>query len=334
MLFRSEHPQPHVIFGLHRGPNGANIVSAWHPEATSVECVFEEAVDVPLARILGGLWTCTLPQHCELATVPRYALRFRFAATDSCWVLPDDPYRFVPGLDPEALWRFRTGEHERLHELLGARACVREGVRGTQFAVWAPSARSVRVVGDFCAWDGRLLPMRRLGGDSGVWELFVPGVGPGAEYSFELLDIDGTMRTRCDPLARVMRLPLGRAVVAAPGAKPTDEAWMERRRNCDIRRQPLSIYEVHLGSWRRDGERIPTLVELAPLLVAHVRQLGLTHLELMPVSEHAWYPSWGYQPTGLYAVASRYGTPDELRAFVSYCHTHDIGVILDWCPAT
>ena len=228
---------------------------------------------------------------------------------------------------------------ESLHEVLGAQPCVCEGERGTQFALWAPNARSVRVmIRDFM--DGSL-PMRRLscvasvGSVSGIWAAFAPGVGPGAHYSFDVVDCNGKLCTKADPLARGVASSShpSLSVVASPSNfQFTDAMWMQRRAVADMRRQPVAIYEVHLGSWRRSGDQLLNLQQLASPLVAHVKQLGFTHIELMPVAEHAYYGSWGYQSTGLYAVAARYGTPDELRTFVNFCHVHEVGVILDWCP--
>src|SRR5690606_5557734 len=207
---------------------------------------------------------------------------------------------------------------------------------GTAFAVLAPNAKRVSVVGEFKQWDGRLFPMRSLG-SSGIWELFVPGVGSGAIYKYEIKTQNGDLRIKTDPLARRMQNPPETAsIVFASSFEWNDEAWMKERAKSDIRRQPLSIYELHLGSWRHvdNGERRSlSYREIAEPLVNHVKALGFTHVELLPITEHAFYPSWGYQVTGYYAPTARYGTPDDFRYFVDYCHQHGIGVIIDWVPA-
>jgi 1,4-alpha-glucan branching enzyme len=214
---------------------------------------------------------------------------------------------------------------------------VHEGTAGTAFAVWAPSARSVRVVGDFNLWDGRVCPMRSLG-SSGVWELFVPGVAPGDKYKFEVAGADGRLRLKADPMARGTEVPPGTAsvVVAEDSYEWGDRAWLERRATTDPVNQRMSAYEVHLGSWRRvpgEGDRPLTYLELAEQLPDYVADLGFTHVELMPVAEHPFGGSWGYQVTSYYAPTARYGSPDEFRALVDALHAKGIGVIVDWVPA-
>ncbi len=209
---------------------------------------------------------------------------------------------------------------------------------GVAFAVWAPNARRVSVVGDFCGWDGRLFPMRQLGG-SGVFELFVPDLEPGELYKFEILTPQHTLRLKTDPYAAAMERQPGTAsrVVAPSAYRWSDAAWMTTRRTRrDPAREPMATYEVHLGSWARvanEGNRSLTFREIAPRLAAHVRDLGFTHLELLPIMEHPFEGSWGYQVTGYFAPAARLGTPDDFRFFVDTCHQHGLGVILDWVPA-
>jgi len=212
-----------------------------------------------------------------------------------------------------------------------------DGVAGVSFAVWAPNARRVSVVGDFCGWDGRIFPMRMMG-SSGVWELFVPGIGPDALYKFELLTREGALRLKTDPFAAKLEQAPGTAsIVQAEDTYPwNDAAWMQERPTVDHLRAPMSIYEVHLGSWARvpeEGNRILSYGEIAPRLAEHVSSLAFTHVELMPVMEHPFYGSWGYQVSGYYAPSSRYGTPDDFRYLVDTLHQHGIGVILDWVPA-
>ena len=248
-----------------------------------------------------------------------------------------DPYRFLPTLGDMDLHLAGEGRHEELYAKLGAHVVEHQGVQGTAFAVWAPSARSVSVVGDFNSWDGRLHPMRSLG-SSGIWELFLPGVGSGTNYKYEILAADGRdpaqgrpgrVRDRAAAQDRVGRLRvelrLGRRRMAgASGANTTQVD------------QPISIYEVHLGSWRlnpMEGNRSLTYLELADELAAYAKDMGFTHIELMPVMAHPFSGSWGYQVTGYFAPTPRYGSPDEFRAFVDRLHQAGLGVILDWVPA-
>jgi 1,4-alpha-glucan branching enzyme len=241
----------------------------------------------------------------------------------------DDPYRFWPTLGDVDLHLIGEGTHRRLWDALGAHARRHEGVDGTAFAVWAPAARSVRVVGDFNGWNGRAHPMRLLG-SSGVWELFVPGAGPEHHYKFEVNGSDGRVALKADPLARAAELPPGAASIITTSSHVWgDGVWIDHRLRDDPVRAPLTIYEVHLGSWRPGlGYR-----EIAPLLADHVIDLGFTHVELLPIAEHPFGGSWGYQVSSYYAPTARYGTPDDFRWFVDHLHQRGIGVIIDWVPA-
>jgi 1,4-alpha-glucan branching enzyme len=257
------------------------------------------------------------------------------ASTDSD-VTPSDPARFPATLADLDLHLIAEGTHHGLWSVLGAHIRTVAGMTGTSFAVWAPNARAVSVVGDFNGWDGRRCPLRSLGG-TGIWEAFIPNVGIGALYKFEIRTREGQLRIKTDPVARQMeRSPGTASVVEFSTYAWQDAEWLAARAQGDIRRQPVSIYEVHLGSWARipeDQNRMLSYRELAPRLVAHALFFGFTHLELMPVAEHAYYPSWGYLVTGYFAPTSRYGSPDDFRHFVDYCHTHGIGVLIDWVPA-
>ncbi|TMB57660.1 MAG: 1,4-alpha-glucan branching protein GlgB, partial [Chloroflexi bacterium] len=225
--------------------------------------------------------------------------------------------------------------HPRPWQVLGARAGQSAGQAGVFFSLWAPGARRVSVVGDFCAWDARRWPMRRLTG-AGVWERFVPGLEAGARYKFSVLGADRRRRLKADPFGRAMdHTPGTSSRVAAPSRhRWRDGSWMERRGGIDWQRAPMNIYEVHLGSWRRrrDGSWL-TYPELGRRLAEHCRRLGFTHVELMPIAEHPYDGSWGYQVTGFHAPTSRFGTPDQLRAMVDHLHRSGIGVVLDWVPA-
>ncbi|MDQ6839314.1 MAG: 1,4-alpha-glucan branching protein GlgB [Actinomycetota bacterium] len=251
----------------------------------------------------------------------------------------DDPYRSWPTLGDLDLHLFGEGRHRRLWEVLGAHTRSHDGMVGTSFAVWAPNARAVRVVGEWNFWDGRVHPMRSLG-SSGVWELFVPGVAPGSRYKYELVAADGEVILKADPMANATEVPPATAsVVAAPSAhRWGDQDWMKARATGDPLAQPMSVYEVHLGSWLHTsdghgGGRPLTYRELAEKLPAYVAELGFTHVELMPVAEHPFAGSWGYQISAYYAPSSRGGSPDDFRALVDAFHSQGVGVIVDWVPA-
>jgi 1,4-alpha-glucan branching enzyme len=310
-------------------------VRAYHPDAAGVDCLLAdgETHEVhSMQRVGGGLFAVFLPGE----TLPlRYRFRFRFADGNT-WERRD-PYAFLPTLGDVDLHLFNEGTHRRLWERLGAHPRTVDGVEGVAFAVWAPNARRVSVIGDFCGWDGRLLPMRLLG-SSGVYELFVPDVRPGAIYKYEIVTREGLPRVKTDPFAFHMEVPPGTAsCVAAEGTYDwSDDGWMTGRERRDLPREPVLIYEAHLASWARvpeEGNRSLTYREIAPRLAAHVKALGFTHVELLPVSEHPYGGSWGYQVSGYYAPTSRFGKPDDFRYLVDTLHQAGVGVILDWVPA-
>jgi 1,4-alpha-glucan branching enzyme len=324
LVVRRDHPDPHHVLGAH--PEGAGVVvRAFRPDAERVRVrpEHDEAVELE-RRHPAGLFEGVLAGE----SLPlRYRLEVGYP--DGLTVELDDPYAFLPTLGELDLHLAAGGRHEHLYEKLGAHVREIDGVAGTAFAVWAPNARSVSVVGDFNSWDGRLHPMRSLGA-SGIWELFLPGVGENANYKFEVRNQNGTVHLRADPLAQATEPPPKTAsVVTRSHHRWGDADWLEERRASDQLRRPISIYEVHLGSWR------PGLsyLELAEQLGDYVRDLGFTHVELLPVMEHPFTGSWGYQVTGFFAPTARYGTPDDFRAFVDALHRQGIGVILDWVPA-
>jgi 1,4-alpha-glucan branching enzyme len=333
-LRAADHGDPHRVLGAHPARAGSEpgaVVRAFHPDAVAVACLTGDVGVHPMTALGGGVFGVFLPG----ATPPlRYRLRFAFA-NGAAWER-EDPYRFLPTLGDVDVHLFSEGTHRRLWQALGAHPHHADGVSGTRFAVWAPTARRVSVVGDFCGWDGRLLPMRALGA-SGIFELFVPGVEPGALYKYEIATQGGDLRLKSDPLAFAMEPPPGSASrVVASSYAWADADWLAARASRDPTREPIAIYEAHLGSWARvpeEGNRVLGYREIAPRLAAHARRFGFTHVELLPVAEHAFYGSWGYQVTGFYAPTSRYGSPDDLRFLVDTCHRHGLGVILDWVPA-
>ncbi|HYM52840.1 MAG TPA: 1,4-alpha-glucan branching protein GlgB [Candidatus Dormibacteraeota bacterium] len=329
-LVHGEEPDPHAVLGPHPLEDGS-VVRAFHPEASGIELLRSGEAPMPMEALGDGLWAAFLPGPAAPAP---YRLRLRFPA-GSDWE-HDDPYRFGPTLGELDLHLFNEGTHERLWEVLGAHPRTIEGTAGVSFAVWAPNARGVRVVGDFTRWDGRLFPMRVLG-TSGVWELFVPDIGTGELYKFEVVGHDGVVRLKADPLAFAMQVrpeTASRVWDVSHDDTWTDGPWLAARATRDPYRAPMAAYEVHLGSWMRrpDGSWLGYR-EAAAQLIAHCRRFGFTHVELLPVAEHPFDGSWGYQVTGYYAPTARFGSPDDFRAMVDALHNAEIGVIVDWVPA-
>ncbi|MEJ7925296.1 1,4-alpha-glucan branching protein GlgB [Sphingobium sp. AN641] len=271
-----------------------------------------------------------------VAITAHEVLRYRAVYADGEEYWMTDPYGFGPVLGPLDDHFLAEGSHHRLFDKLGAHPIVHEGVPGTHFAVWAPNARRVSVVGEFNRWDGRRAVMRRRA-DAGVWEIFLPDIGPGCAYKYELLGADGTLLPlKADPFAFGSELrPATASIVTAPLTHEWgDAAHRDHWASLDIRRQPISIYEVHAGSWQRaeDGGFLDWDA-LAARLIPYVVHMGFTHIEFMPIAEHPYDPSWGYQTTGLYAPSARFGEPEGFARFVDGAHQAGIGVILDWVPA-
>ncbi|MFE1959804.1 1,4-alpha-glucan branching enzyme [Streptomyces sp. NPDC059479] len=326
-LLGGAHHDPHGLLGAHPVKDGV-LFRTLRPYARAVTVVAEEpAVRAELHDDGDGFFSGVLP----LRTVPEYTLLVRYSdATEQ----PDelevqDPYRFLPALGELDLHLIGEGRHEELWRALGARPMVHQGVTGTRFTVWAPNAQGVRISGDFNYWDGTALPMRSLG-SSGVWELFVPGIGEGALYKFDITRPDGSHTLRADPMARRTEVPPATASVVTESHHVwRDEEWLAHRADRPVHEAPFSVYEVHLASWRPGL----TYRQLAAQLPAYVKDLGFTHVELMPVAEHPFGGSWGYQVTGFYAPTSRMGTPDDFRHLVDALHRAGIGVIVDWVPA-
>lgn len=325
-LQQGRHHDPFALLGRHDEGDSAHFL-ALLPGAVSAEIV-EPGVSLA-RRPDSDLFEGAAPASM---VPPRYRLRWQDGdgASHTAW----DPYCFPPQLDDRELRAFTDGSHRQAWRLLGARAWQADGIDGVLFSSWAPNAERVSVVGDFNRWDGRRHPLRSRG-ESGIWELFVPGLAAGTLYKFELRNRDdGTLHVKADPYARQCEFrPATASVVAAPTRHAwSDAGWLEQRAAADWLHAPLTIYEVHLGSWRRPDGRIPTYRELADELVPYVADLGFTHLELLPVTEHPYDASWGYQTTGYFAPTSRFGTPDDFRALVDACHAAGIGVLLDWVP--
>ncbi|MFN2504951.1 MAG: alpha-amylase family glycosyl hydrolase, partial [Acidimicrobiales bacterium] len=324
-VIAGRHRDPHQVLGFHDGR-----VIAYRPAACAMQVILPSGVQVEM-RLLheAGVYVTEAPE-----AESGYRLRAEYPQGDAHEFV--DPYRFGPTVGDQDLHFFGEGRHRNLWKVLGANVRTHEGEAGTSFAVWAPAARAVSVVGDFNSWDGRLHPMRSLG-SSGIWEIFLPDVGGGALYKFEILTQDGHLRMKADPFAfETQPPPSTDSVVHFSRHRWADRAWIERRREVEPHGKPMSIYELHLGSWRLntlEDNRSLTYAELADELAAYVNDLGFTHVELMPVMEHPYAGSWGYQVSGYFAPTARHGTPDEFRALVDSLHGQGIGVIVDWVPA-
>ena len=336
-LLSGDCRDPHSLLGAHPltiGQEEGLVVRAHHPESTAATLLLPDGPPVEMELIdPRGLHAVFLAG----ATFPLAGYSLELSLPGGLVVQRDDPYRFIPTLGDVDLHLAGEGRHYRLYEKLGAHLRCIDGVDGVSFAVWAPNARRVSVVGLFNGWDGRVHTMRCLG-SSGIWELFVPGLDRGELYKYEIKTERGDLRIKTDPVAFAMELrPKSASVVwGLPRHRWGDDSWMADRQHGDLRESPMAIYEVHLGSWMRgasEDNRWLSYRELAPRLVDHAREHGFTHLELMPIAEHAYDPSWGYQTTGYFAPTCRYGTPEDFCYLVDLCHQHGIGVILDWVPA-
>ncbi|MFN2415312.1 MAG: 1,4-alpha-glucan branching protein GlgB [Pyrinomonadaceae bacterium] len=330
-LLALDSPDPHAILGAHPTPAGV-AVRAYRPDAERVELMVEGEAPRELTRTHpAGFFEILLEGRAELFP---YRLRSRYPG--GAQFTHRDPYAFMPTLGSFDEHLFGEGRHWNLYEKLGAHPRDLGGVGGVSFAVWAPNADGVSVVGDFNSWDGRLHQMRRLGA-SGIWEIFIPDLGQGALYKYEMHRRGGLAFLKADPYALFAEVPPATSsIVFKPGYRFTDGEWMERRAKQDHLRRPLNIYEVHLGSWRRipeEGDRALTYRETAPALADYCERLGFTHVEFMPLKGHPYGGSWGYQVASYYAPTARYGGPDDFRFLVDYLHNRNLGVIMDWVPA-
>jgi 1,4-alpha-glucan branching enzyme len=330
-IVEARHGDPFSFLGMHQGPDGV-CVRAMLPAAQEM-AVIDAATGEVAARGVrvdpDGLFVAVIAGR----TAPfRYRLRVLSGGVSREF---HDIYSFPPVLGELDLYLLREGNHLASYQKLGAHPLVHHGVEGVAFAVWAPNARRVSLVGDFNAWDGRRMPMRNA---SGFWELFVPGLRPGHLYKYEILGADGQLLPlKADPHAeRTERPPNTASVIAEPSRHVWhDGAWMAERWQRNDRQAPISIYEVHLGSWRRnlaEAGRYQSYREFAEQLVPYAADMGFTHIEIMPVTEYPFDGSWGYQPISLFAPTSRHGAPDDFRAFVDACHRAGLGLLLDWVP--
>jgi 1,4-alpha-glucan branching enzyme len=331
-LAAGELADPHALLGAHPDGDGGTTVRAWRPGAERVVVRVDGGRDYGCELIhAAGVWATHLD-----GVKPPFAYEVETRYPDGLAVTAPDPYAFGPTVGELDLHLAGEGRHEEIYEHLGAHLREVDGVAGTAFAVWAPSARTVAVVGDFNSWDGRLHPMRSLG-SSGIWELFLPGVDEGALYKFEIRTQGGALRVKTDPYAQQVEVsPKTASIVTRSHHEWTDAEWLAARAQTVQHEEPMSVYEVHLGSWRRDPgnpDGLLNYAQLADELAAYATDMGFTHVELLPVMAHPFTGSWGYQVTGYFAPDPRLGGPDDLRAFIDRMHEHGVGVLLDWVPA-
>ncbi len=323
-LIHADHYDPHTLLGFHINATGAKVIRLWRPGARQVFLeVFGEIVEATKVHE-SGLFEYLAPRDTMANDYRVYHLS---------GLLAHDPYAFLPTFGELDQYLFGTGVHYQLYRVLGGRLAVQQGVSGVKFAVWAPAARSVALVADFNHWDGRINPMRCLA-ESGVWEIFIPGLAEGEKYKFEVKTQAGEILVKADPLAYASELrPATASKVANLERFCWDDGeWLARRLQQRRKAQPMTIYEVHLGSWKMNNGCLLNYRELALQLAAYCQEMGFTHVELLPIQEHPLDESWGYQVSGFYAVTSRFGTPEDFQWFVNHLHKNGVGVILDWVP--
>ena len=333
-VINSDHYDPFVVLGYHRIEGDPNrvVVRTFQPHAESVDLLLEDGTRIPMYKMREvGLF------ETETSYTEPFVYQFDALYSHGARKKIIDPYRFLPQLSEVDRHLFNSGTLYQAHRVLGAQVKVIDGVRGVLFRTWAPTARRVSIVGDFNYWDGRVHQMRILG-SSGVWELFIPDLKPGDAYKFEIKSAQGQIIEKSDPYQffAEIRPKTASVVWDMDDYSWNDAAWMQNRQQVPPWGKPLSVYEVHLGSWQRDPaepDRFLSYRELADRLIPYVKALGFTHLELMPIMEHPLDESWGYQVTGYYSVTSRMGTPTDFKFFVDRCHAEGIGVILDWVPS-
>jgi len=330
-IIELRHHSPHDVLGIHPLGDGV-VVRAFRPDAIRIDVLPDFGGRFEMQRVLDGFFEARIPDH---RAVFGYLLEVHYP--DNCVFTLRDPYSFPPTLGELDLYFAGEGRHEKLWQRMGAHPTHHHGSSGVSFAVWAPHAAGVSVVGVLNYWDGRLHAMRSLG-VSGIWELFIPEIGDGARYKFEIRPKSGPPLLKADPFAFRTEVPPATASVVhdLTRFRWSDRGWLETRSATDLARRPLAIYEVHIGSWRRvqtDGDRPLSYRELAQPLADYVIETGFTHVEFLPVGEHPFGGSWGYQVSGFYAPTARYGHPDDLRYLINYLHQRGIGVIVDWVAA-
>ncbi len=329
-ILNSEHKDPHHFLGQHTLEDGSAYINVYQPYAKSIKIINVDTGE----RIKMEEFEDSSVYTVQTKKPINYKISYK-NYEGHVWE-GYDPYSFEKYITEFDCHLFAQGTHYEIFDKMGAHVINRDGVEGVLFAVWAPNAKRVSVIGDFCGWDGRILPMRSIGG-SGIFELFVPGIKENERYKFEIKTNEGMVIEKSDPYANYSELrPNTASVVWNMNEYNWNDAdWIEEKASKDTLNQPISIYEVHLGSWKQNDSETGFINyrELAHQLVEYVTELGYTHIQLMPVAEHPFDGSWGYQVTGLFAPTSRFGTPDEFMYFVDYCHQNNIAVLVDWVPA-
>jgi len=330
-ISRGDFHDPHNILGIHDISPAKKVIRVFVPDAT----------EVSVQRLGGKKTTYTLSPmdvegfwQTEIRVKHFFHYQIHARYPDGNHYDYVDPYQFTPTISQDDLYLFNKGDHRFVYEKLGAHPCIHDGISGVRFAVWAPTARRVSVVGDFNRWDGRFHQMRAMG-NSGVWEIFIPEARAGVLYKFEIFTASRTLRVKADPYAQYFqKRPENACIIFQSSHAWKDEAWMKARAGKETLTSPLNVYEVHPGSWRcREDGSWYTYRDLARELVPYVKEMGFTHIEFLPIMEHPFDGSWGYQVTGYYAPTSRFGAPDDLKYLIDICHRNGIGVILDWVPA-
>lgn len=326
-LMCGEHTNPHRILGIHKEGN-RYVIRVRFPEASAIDILYKDHKTYSMLRLEEtDMFEGFLPEK------GKYRLQAYFPSGD--YFEFEDPYRFSPTLTHEDLYLFNQGNHYRIYEKLGAHNITLDGVNGYVFAVWAPNARRVSVVGDFNQWDGRRHPMRLLE-NSGIWELFIPNLVAGQKYKFEIYDANRQIQLKADPYAYCGEFEGGHASVLTESLDTfawKDHFWLKQRQQQTCKTMPISIYEMHLDSWKHDANnQALTYRALAPILVDYLKRTQFTHVEFLPVAEHPFVGSWGYQVTGFFAPTSRYGTPQDFQYLVNALHQNGFGVIIDWVP--
>jgi len=334
-LVELKHRSPHSILGMHPLQDGSGVVvRVFVSGASKVEVRALSDGDGP-GLVLQQIHKFGVFEGISNAVTQVFPYELVITDGQGKEQVTRDTYSFLPTVSEEDQYLYGKGDHRKIFDKLGAQLKTVDGVAGASFAVWAPNAQRVSVVGDFNGWDGRRHMMRSLG-SSGIWEIFVPGVTEGAHYKYEVRDKHGRIKLKTDPYAFFMEVPPKQAAIVWNNTKFkwTDQAWLKQRKTKDPLKSPVSIYELHLGSWRKKTKAESlSYRELAEPLIAYLKDMGFTHVEFMPVAEHAFYPSWGYQVTGYYAPTSRYGSPEDLQHLINELHNAGIGVIVDWVPA-
>ncbi len=333
-LLAGSMKDPFTLLGMHTDEKGVTIRTIQHGAVSiAVRERGNDEILEEMTRVTDAIFTCRIPRrkkHFKYELVITYDNGYQ--------KITADPYSFLPVLTEEDTYLFNEGNHHYIYNKMGSHQIEHDGIMGTHFAVWAPSAQRVSVVGNFNCFDGRQHPMRMLG-SSGVWEIFIPGVGEGEVYKYEVKKGDsGHLVLKTDPYCYQQEpFPnFGSIVKSVDRFNWSDSEWIKKRSVTSVHAQPVSIYELHLGSWRKSGPDEEgdylTYREIAEQLVPYIHEMNYTHVELMPVQEHPFVPSWGYQVGGFYAVNHRFGSPEEFQWFIDYLHANNIGVILDWVP--